>query len=153
MDPDLDACPRNFTSLGRSSIRALRNGNSAFVSGSLVNISLKIRIPFPVISEDKLFHDFFIRKICSNKCSLKSLWSSIVARHQILSNFSRYAHPNSVHTSILQVGSAHRNAYQCKIACEVHYHWLYRLGTVNSKSFIGKVFLRIKWKFELYYTL
>ena len=25
----------------------------------------------------------------------------------------------------------------------------YRSGTVNSKSFIGKVLLRIKWKFEL----
>ena len=25
----------------------------------------------------------------------------------------------------------------------------YRLGTVNSKSFIGKILLRIKWKFEL----
>ena len=25
----------------------------------------------------------------------------------------------------------------------------YRSGTVNSKSFVGKVFLRIKWKFEL----
>ena len=25
----------------------------------------------------------------------------------------------------------------------------YRLGTVNSKSFVGKVLLRIKWKFEL----
>ena len=25
---------------------------------------------------------------------------------------------------------------------------LYRSGTVNSKSFVGKVFLRIKWKFE-----
>ena len=25
----------------------------------------------------------------------------------------------------------------------------YRLGTVNSKSFIGKVLLRIKWKFKL----
>ena len=30
---------------------------------------------------------------------------------------------------------------------------LYRSGTVNSKSFVGKVLLRIKWKFELYYTL
>ena len=29
----------------------------------------------------------------------------------------------------------------------------YRSGTVNSKSFVGKVLLRIKWKFELYYTL
>ena len=29
----------------------------------------------------------------------------------------------------------------------------YRLGTVNPKSFIGKVLLRIKWKFELNYTL
>ena len=25
----------------------------------------------------------------------------------------------------------------------------YRLGTVNSKSFVGKDFLQIKWKFEL----
>ena len=24
-----------------------------------------------------------------------------------------------------------------------------RLGTVNSKSFVGKILLRIKWKFEL----
>ena len=29
----------------------------------------------------------------------------------------------------------------------------YRSGTVNSKSFIGKVLLRIKWKFELTYAL
>ena len=28
-----------------------------------------------------------------------------------------------------------------------------RSGTVNSKSFVGKVFLRIKWKFELAKTL
>ena len=26
-------------------------------------------------------------------------------------------------------------------------------GTVNSKSFVGKVLLRIKWKFELTYAL
>ena len=26
-------------------------------------------------------------------------------------------------------------------------------GTVNSKSFLGKVLLRIRWKFELNYTL
>ena len=26
---------------------------------------------------------------------------------------------------------------------------VYRSGTVNSKSFVGKVLLRIKWKFEL----
>ena len=25
----------------------------------------------------------------------------------------------------------------------------YRSGTVNSESFVGKVLLRIKWKFEL----
>ena len=27
--------------------------------------------------------------------------------------------------------------------------WCYRSGTVNSKSFVGKVLLRIKWIFEL----
>ena len=27
--------------------------------------------------------------------------------------------------------------------------WQYRSGTVNLKSFVGKVLLRIKWKFEL----
>ena len=29
------------------------------------------------------------------------------------------------------------------------HHFSYRSGTVNSKSFVGKVLLRIKWKFEL----
>ena len=29
----------------------------------------------------------------------------------------------------------------------------YRSGTVNSKLFVGKVLLRIKWKFELNNTL
>ena len=29
----------------------------------------------------------------------------------------------------------------------------YRSGMVNSKSFIAKVLLRIKWKFELIYAL
>ena len=29
------------------------------------------------------------------------------------------------------------------------YNSSYRSGTVNSKSFVGKVLLRIKWKFEL----
>ena len=35
--------------------------------------------------------------------------------------------------------------YQCWIYTES----AYRSGTVNSKSFVGKVLLRIKWKFEL----
>ena len=29
----------------------------------------------------------------------------------------------------------------------------YRSGTVNLKSFVGKVLLQIKWKFELTYAL
>ena len=29
----------------------------------------------------------------------------------------------------------------------------YRSGMVDSKSFVGKLFLRIKWKFELNSTL
>ena len=28
----------------------------------------------------------------------------------------------------------------------------YRSGTVNSKSFVGKDFLRIEWKYELIYA-
>ena len=40
----------------------------------------------------------------------------------------------------------------CSVMCELPQYG-YRLGTVNSKSFVGKVFLQIKWKFELYYTL
>ena len=35
----------------------------------------------------------------------------------------------------------------------IHNISLYRSGTVNSKSFVGKVLLRIKWKFELTYAL
>ena len=30
-----------------------------------------------------------------------------------------------------------------------HDHAFYRSGTVNSKSFVCKILLRIKWKFEL----
>ena len=29
----------------------------------------------------------------------------------------------------------------------------YRSGTVNSKSFVGKVLLQIKWRFQLTYAL
>ena len=32
---------------------------------------------------------------------------------------------------------------------DICYDVFYRSGTVNSKSFVGKVLLRIKWKFEL----
>ena len=35
----------------------------------------------------------------------------------------------------------------------IKYVLMYRSGTVNSKSFVGKVLLRIKWKFELTYAL
>ena len=34
-----------------------------------------------------------------------------------------------------------------------HFTLYYRSGTVNSKSFVGKVLLRTKWKFELTYAL
>ena len=33
--------------------------------------------------------------------------------------------------------------------CQKLLNWLYRSDTVNSKSFVDKVLLRIKWKFEL----
>ena len=43
-----------------------------------------------------------------------------------------------------------------QLRCESHYknnRTMYRSGTVNSKSFVAKVLLRIKWKFELIYAL
>ena len=56
-----------------------------------------------------------------------------------------------------------RNWYIEANECHIHEYWIdhwnnminwkYRSGTVNSKSFVGKVLLRIKWKFELNYTL
>ena len=33
--------------------------------------------------------------------------------------------------------------------CGIFFVFMYRSGTVNSKSFVGKVLLRIKWKFKL----
>ena len=39
----------------------------------------------------------------------------------------------------------------CIVAFGIRSH--YRSGTVNSKSFVGKVLLRIKRKFELTYVL
>ena len=32
---------------------------------------------------------------------------------------------------------------------DLHFNLYYRSGTGNSKSFVGKVLLGIKWKFEL----
>ena len=50
---------------------------------------------------------------------------------------------------LIKVSGADDDAYK-----EVIVSWWfevcnYRSGTVNSKSFVGKVLLRIKWKFEL----
>ena len=41
--------------------------------------------------------------------------------------------------------------YYKQLPTSKYYYYLlyYRLGPVNSKSFVGKVLLRIKWKFEL----
>ena len=36
-----------------------------------------------------------------------------------------------------------------RFLCWIHTISTYRPGTVNSKSFVGQVLLRIKWKFEL----
>ena len=44
----------------------------------------------------------------------------------------------------IAVAKWERGPYQAQLAPN-----LYRLGTVNSKSFVSKVLLRIKWKFEL----
>ena len=45
----------------------------------------------------------------------------------------------------------------CNVNTSTHFYtchyYRYRSGTVNSKSFVGKVFLRIKRKFELTYAL
>ena len=39
--------------------------------------------------------------------------------------------------------------YHNNALCYLKQETKYRSGTVNSKSFVGKVLLRIKWKFEL----
>ena len=39
------------------------------------------------------------------------------------------------------------------LANEVTFLMSYRSVTVNSKSFVGRNFLQIKWKFELIYAL
>ena len=58
---------------------------------------------------------------------------------------------NQLNSTFLRIpGNIHRLflAFTTGIAqCE------YRSGTVNSKSFVGKVLLQIKWKFELTYAL
>ena len=40
-----------------------------------------------------------------------------------------------------------------KVSCCCRKPSRYRSGTVNSKSFVGKILLWIKWKFELTYAL
>ena len=53
--------------------------------------------------------------------------------------------PNSNHIPVLGSWDENLNPSPCSSAC--------RSGTVNSKSFVGKDFLRIKWKFKLNTTL
>ena len=43
----------------------------------------------------------------------------------------------------------HLSAYSVEFSGLNSIESTYRSGTVNFKSFVGKFFLRIKWKFEL----
>ena len=47
-----------------------------------------------------------------------------------------------------ETGTTDENIQQLKLK-----YINYRLGMVNLKSFVGKVLLRMKWKFELIYVL
>ena len=42
--------------------------------------------------------------------------------------------------------------YVCEDVMRVYDIYVYRSDTVNSKSFVGMLFLRIKWKFELQFN-
>ena len=56
----------------------------------------------------------------------------------------------------IQISCIMRNTSPGCIRCILFQkrEWSYRLGTVNSKSFVGKVFLRIKWKIRtILYTV
>ena len=57
-------------------------------------------------------------------------------------------------TSLIVVDVSMGNRFQGNVYVVTH-PWVsrYRSGTVNSKSFVGKVLLRIKQKFELTYPL
>ena len=50
-------------------------------------------------------------------------------------------------------GHVHRLSEKVQSVNRVFRIFVYRSGTVNSKSFVGKVLLWIKWKFELIYAL
>ena len=54
-------------------------------------------------------------------------------------------------TSVCAVWFTGAFLYEC--LTKTLYRHKYRSGTVNSKSFVGKVLLRIKRKFELTYAL
>ena len=52
-------------------------------------------------------------------------------------------------SSIYTVRAVMLSCQRCQKKLNIHY----RSGMVNSKSFISKVLLRIKWKFDLINTL
>ena len=62
-----------------------------------------------------------------------------------------YLQTNIVHITL----QLYTIVWHCPVEDPTHYSaklykkTAYRLGTVNSKSFVSKVLLRIKWKFEL----
>ena len=64
-----------------------------------------------------------------------------------------YTSHNVLHISSLNQWFQSYNFFSVKKVKSTHKDVEYRSGTVNLKSFIGKDFLQIKWKFELYITL
>ena len=70
------------------------------------------------------------------------------------SNFSRSLSEHRLTQSKLFLWLVQLFWLQCKKwFTQPSMQFQYRLGMVNSKSFVGKVLLQIKWKFELIYAL
>ena len=72
-----------------------------------------------------------------------NLGRGVISQTIILPNYSRRIRSNKIKSNremscLYRASLNHQNQKN-----------IYRSGTVNSKSFIGKVLLRIKWKFEL----
>ena len=79
----------------------------------------------------------------------KMKWLTSPSRTCIQKNLLKKVRPSSLADIFRSINFIFTNYITKLVMFENYWTSIYRLVPVNSKSFVGKVFLQIKWKFEL----
>ena len=92
-------------------------------------------------------HLFITSPIHSNATNHDSMTFSILTLYFNTFRFKICSHRHQHWFGQIKQGESGSNVYTCSFPA--NFVLKYRSGTVNSKSFVSKDFLQIKWKYEL----